>query len=542
MKWKGIPLFHVGVFPEDFSGKLYFVLGQGLGDHLNGFRILHELKQRFTHAVYVVYADLRWEELVRRIEGIDIRWYPKAKDVLSKTGTNNPYDQAHDEVREETGSSPEQAYLAYAHFPMPDRHARQETTLEATARTIGLLLKEKARPYLPLLASDASWAEEYIKLNGLEKGRYAIVAPFSWPNKVWGKQNFSSLIDILLQKHGMRTVVASYPEIGLFENDGAVCAFELTLGQIAGLLGFAGIYVGLDSGPSHMAATFALPMVIVFVETKVIPFEVRPLSPQALLVVESFFDPVPVPKLETVADAVNFILKAGSLDRIPSCPGCLRSMNYVITSGARVIRLMCSCGLSIDMDCSGAFFPDPPMEAVTRNFDESPIDSDHDLASLDGFEKWGKEIDRFSPDEVEILNGNRMVGSDTPIMYHHLVLGFDSLLLWMRSKGYSLINYRQVSGIILALFLKASSSSGLRKKNSPVLNLQWGKVLLRTTGERYLRWYSFERWADPKILVGIVKSQAELGFSKKERLACAWVAFGAQRTVRSFRWLIKALI
>ena len=484
LRWNGIPLFHVGAFPEDFSGRLFFVLGQGLGDHVNGFRILHELKQRFTQAVYIVYADLRWEELVRRMEGIEIRWYPKAKDVLSRTGTNNPYDPAHDEVREETGASPGQAYLAYAHFPMPDRHARQETTLEATARTIGLSLREKARPFLPVLASDAGWAEEFIKCHGLEKGRYAVVAPFSWPNKVWGKENFSSLIDLLLQKHGMRTVVASYPEIGSFDNEGVVCAFDLTLGQLAGLLGSAGVYVGLDSGPSHMAASFALPMVVVFVETRVIPFEVRPLSPHALLVVESFFEPVPVPKVETVADAVDFILKDWNLDRVPSCPVCARSMNYVVAAGVSAIRLMCSCGLAIDKDCSGASFSDHPREGEARSFNQSPIDSDHDLANLDGFEKWGKAIDRLSPERLEVLTGNRTVGSGTPIMSHRLMLGFDSLLLWMGSKGYTLIDCRQVSGKILVSFLKEGSASGFRsKKNTPVLNLQWGGAV--TSGDRW---------------------------------------------------------
>jgi hypothetical protein len=121
-------------------------------------------------------------------------------------------------------------------------------------------------------------------------------------------------------------------------------------------------------------------------------------------------------------------------------------------------------------------------------------------------------------------------------------LGFDTLLLWMGSKGYRLIDCRQVSGKILVSFQKAGRASGFLRKNLPELNLQWGKVSLRSSGDRYLRWYSFERWADPKILVGIVKAQTELGFSRRERLACAWVAFGAQRTVRSFRWLIKALI
>ena len=202
--------------------------------------------------------------------------------------------------------------------------------------------------------------------------------------------------------------------------------------------------VGLDSGPSHMAASFALPMVVVFVETRVIPFEVRPLSPHALLVVESFFDPVPVPKTESVADAVDFILKAWNQNRVPSCPVCERSMNYVVASAVSAIRRMSSWGLAIDKDCSGASFSDCPREGEARSFDQSLIDSDHDLASLDGFEKWGKTIDRSSSERLEVLTENRTVGSGTPIMSHLLILGFDSLLLWMKSQGYTLIDCRQI--------------------------------------------------------------------------------------------------
>jgi hypothetical protein len=378
LRWNGIPLFHVGAFPDDFSGELYFILGQGLGDHVNGFRILHELKQRFTHAVYIVYADLRWEELVRRIDGIHIRWYPKAMDPHSKVGTNNPYDQANKEVLKATDSNPGQRYLAYAHFPMRDRHARQETTLEATARSIGLSLREKARPFLPVLTSDMDWVDLFLKGHGLEKGRYAVIAPFSWPNKLWKKENFSALIDALLLKLGMRTVVASYPEIGIFDNEGVVCAFDLTLGQLAGLLNGAGMYVGLDSGPSHMAASFDLPMIVLYVEKKIIPFEVRALSPHALLIVESVFDHVPEPKVQTVVESIIFLKNPGNAEQIPACPVCRRTMNYVVRSGASAIRLMCPCGLAIDTDCSAASFPDLPRESEDRNFDKSPLDSDHD--------------------------------------------------------------------------------------------------------------------------------------------------------------------
>ena len=61
LTWNGFPLFHIGHAGKEFSGSLYVVLGQGLGDHVNGFRILHELQGRFPVARFIVYADRRWE-------------------------------------------------------------------------------------------------------------------------------------------------------------------------------------------------------------------------------------------------------------------------------------------------------------------------------------------------------------------------------------------------------------------------------------------------------------------------------------------------
>ena len=68
----------------------------------------------------------------------------------------------------------------------------------------------------------------------------------------------------------------------------------------------------------------------------------------------------------------------------------------------------------------------------------------------------------------------------------------------------------------------------------------WGEILLYTTIERYQRWYSYARWGNVESLVGIVKSQSELGFKKEELLACAWTAFRSNVSFRSFRWVIKA--
>ena len=167
LRWFDIPLFHISFFSSEFSGRLYFIFGQGLGDHVNAFRVLIEIQKRFPQASFVIYADLSWQELVERLENVEIRWYPKAKDILSKEGTNNPYDSAREEVRKEISDLRGEAFLAYAHFPMPDRHARQGSTLEAIARTIGLDLGKNVRPYLPIHDADTQWAAAFLSKNGL---------------------------------------------------------------------------------------------------------------------------------------------------------------------------------------------------------------------------------------------------------------------------------------------------------------------------------------------------------------------------------------
>lgn len=546
----GIPLFHVGLFPEDFSGRLYFVLGQGLGDHVNGFRILVEVQKRFPRATCIVYADLRWEELVRRIDGIEIRWYPKALDVRSKKGTNNPYELARETIRKEIAADPGRGFLACAHFPMPDRHARQETTLEATARAIGLSLGESARPYLSLLPSDRTWADGYLKKHGLEKGRYAVVAPFTWPNKSWSKENFSALIDLLFRKYGIRTIVASYPQIGPFANEGAVCAFDLTLGQLAGLLSVAGVYVGLDSGPTHMAASFDLPMVVIYIERKVIPFEVRPLSPRALLVVESFFNPVPVPGVQTVADSVGFILGKGNPGRLSGCPVCERPMNYVVRSDSSAIRLMCSCGLAVDQDFSKAPRGEPESDRNREGqgretLKNSPLDLGNVIGTVKSFYWWNDFTEEESPDRIEFLvqEGNDELSA--PLESGKLIFWIDSYVIWMKTKGYLLIGCGRVTerkngrGTIKKARLGFDKND--RAVSSDRISLPWGSAHLHVRVDEYLRWYSFGRWTDPNTLVGIVKAQTELGFGRRERVLCAWTAFRSRTNLRSFRWLIKTI-
>ena len=540
--WNAIPLFDYESFSSDFEGTLYFVLGQGLGDHVNGFRVFKEVKDKFYKAKYILYADSRWEGLVLRLEGVTIRWFPKASDVLNSEGTNNPYDFAHATIRKEIKVSRVPSYLAYAHFPLPDRHARRETTLQATARAINLELKEKTRPYLPVRSSDKEWATGFLSANGLKRGEFAVVAPFSWPNKRWTKEKFSELIDGLHQKLNLRTVVIAYPEMGTFSNDGVVCGYDLNLGQITGILSLAGLYVGLDSGLSHIAAFFDLPMVTIFIEKRTIPFEVRPLSPQSLNIVESFFYPVTVPSLETVLQSAILIFQKGSKS-IPECPVCNGPMHYIASFRENRVESLCSCGFLKQWEVGDGSDPVMVQDSV-QGSDSSYLDLSGRLDSIESVHYWSDEIERLRFLSISFrLDKNSFPtppsDSSTLFLNEKIDFSLDAFWSWMRQKGYRLDQINNHSKMSELTFRKNIDSEQRPRR---FFRIRWGSCFLVLTEDLYFSWYSFERWGNPDILVGIVKSQSEFGMWNFEMIHCAWIALRAKFSLRSFRWFIKSLI
>jgi ADP-heptose:LPS heptosyltransferase len=557
--WNGYPLFHVSRFAKDFSGRLYFVLGQGLGDHVNGFRILHELQTRYPKARFIVYADRRWEELVLRMGKIDVRWYPTALDPRSGTGTNDPYAGAHEAIREEMAAHPEEAYLAYDHFPMPDRHARGETTLEAISRAIGVDFRGEARPFLPFNEADGAFADRFLREKGLEGEKFALLAPFSWPNKRWSRERFSLLIDDLYKIHGLRSLLVAYPELGAFDNPGVVMAYDLTLGQIGGLISRATLFVGLDSGPSHMAAALELPMVVIFVERKTIPFEVRALSPWALHVVEGFARKEREPSLETVSAAVSFVLKnRANLKRaIPRCPACERPAHYVWATDEISIDFGCVCGLVIretrpDHPVSDNTFLEGviPTDEKMRPEGKIPLSKifvKSDLGSLRKLRAVDESLrqSRFESLELTFERGSGGENCALPVIdlkeIGEIRWSQDALVYWMGNRGYDLwevpLSNRDGDQWTLKFVRREKGHQGRGEK--PV-KIPWGNVILRLASPKdYGRWFTFEKWGRPVDLVGIVKSQVALGYYK-EATRSARVAFWAKPSVRSLRWVGKA--
>lgn len=123
----------------------------------------------------------------------------------------------------------------------------------------------------------------------LEKSGWDTVKPIiyinpcaRWSSKYWTVENWSSLCDRLIRENSCTIVIAGSrqdePYISsiakLMTEKPVVAAGSLSLPEIAALLHKSSVYVGLDSGPMHMAAMASVPVVALFGPTH--PERVKP--------------------------------------------------------------------------------------------------------------------------------------------------------------------------------------------------------------------------------------------------------------------------
>jgi heptosyltransferase-2 len=84
------------------------------------------------------------------------------------------------------------------------------------------------------------------------------------PLRVWPLENFSELILRLRQKNFEVRVACDKDQLGWWHRQGeaAVCPRNVT--ELLGCLDQAGVFIGNDSGPGHLAASCGLPTFTLF--------------------------------------------------------------------------------------------------------------------------------------------------------------------------------------------------------------------------------------------------------------------------------------
>jgi heptosyltransferase-3 len=117
------------------------------------------------------------------------------------------------------------------------------------------------------------WWEKKRKGLGIDQAcDYAIVHPTAlYATKQWSAENFARLGVFLEREAGLRAVFSCGPNEGaVLDAIGQAAATSIVrleglgLGELAAALEGSRIFVGNDSGPAHMAAALARPVVVIF--------------------------------------------------------------------------------------------------------------------------------------------------------------------------------------------------------------------------------------------------------------------------------------
>jgi lipopolysaccharide heptosyltransferase I len=127
----------------------------------------------------------------------------------------------------------------------------------------------------PIAISDAHESEADEAVRDFKTG-YAILNPGGgWPTKLWSAERFGALADELWAHHGLRSVVTYGPgESELAEKvvkasrTGRAHARSLSLKGFVALARRAEIYIGGDTGPTHLAVAAHAPVVGLFGPTE----------------------------------------------------------------------------------------------------------------------------------------------------------------------------------------------------------------------------------------------------------------------------------
>lgn len=106
--------------------------------------------------------------------------------------------------------------------------------------------------------------------------RFAILNPGGgWPTKLWDAGRFGALADALLLRHGLRSVVTHGPgegelaaSVARASRAGATTTASPSLKGFFALARRASVYVGGDTGPTHLAVAAGAPVVGLFGPTE----------------------------------------------------------------------------------------------------------------------------------------------------------------------------------------------------------------------------------------------------------------------------------
>ena len=202
---------------------------------------------------------------------LDFQGLLKSAVVARLSGAPRVYGFARESLRE-----PASRFLLTRTVNVPPDTNVIRKNLALAAGALGITVPDDGDRFeFPIAVSPEQdgEAEDAASLAG---GKFAILnAGGGWPTKLWSAERFGALADALLARHDLRSLVTYGPgeremaeTVARASRAGAALPVSLSLKGFYALARRASLYVGGDTGPTHLAVAAGAPVVALFGPTE----------------------------------------------------------------------------------------------------------------------------------------------------------------------------------------------------------------------------------------------------------------------------------
>lgn len=342
-------------FPEtSFCGSFHIICASGLGNHLYDFGLAIALQDLFHKAEVNLWCSSQYLAIAKRLKNIKIESYPTKIKQDSHFEIEIDWKFINQVVKEKISSSIRQGtpsfLISSPFFPDGTQTFLQETAWEFPLRLLrgNDSLKSYVRPHFPMDESDRVAAISFLGENGLLGKPYVVMAPHVVPGKAWGLEAFYSLANKVVSDFGVRTVFLGFSDSPKLEVTGAVQPYGIPIPLIAALIEKSEVFIGHDSGLTHMALSFSKPTITIFVDQKVPPIFVRSPCQENTPFVGSYLGLKKEKDIETLLSWTGYNLNKNDLYKASlNCPGCLQKIDYLVQSLKNFSIWICQCGTAV---------------------------------------------------------------------------------------------------------------------------------------------------------------------------------------------------
>lgn len=202
---------------------------------------------------------------------LDLQGLFKSAAIARLSGAKLRYGFAREALRE-----PASRFLLTKTVKTPDHSHVIFKNLALVSGALGVSVPtDQTALEFPIAITAAHEIEADKALANVESG-FAILNPGGgWPTKLWSTDRFGGLADVLWTRHGLRSLVTYGPgeshladAVVAASRSGRVQSCSLSLKGFVALAKRAAVYVGGDTGPTHLAVAAGTPIVGLFGPTE----------------------------------------------------------------------------------------------------------------------------------------------------------------------------------------------------------------------------------------------------------------------------------